>query len=61
MFVCLFVCLFGSCHVSWFQAPLVRLGSECLGSKIKDGVLLVEHLCLPGVQPSFRLKIKRII
>ena len=35
--------------------------ASCLGSKIKDGVLLVEHLCLPGVQPLFRLKPSGII
>ena len=32
----------------------------CLGSKVKDGVLLVEHLCLPGVHAAFiSLKTKR--
>ena len=33
--------------------------ASCLGCKIKDGVLLVEHLYLPGVQLLFRLKTKR--
>ena len=32
---------------------------SCLGSKIKNDILLVEHLCLPGVQPLFRLKTKQ--
>ena len=33
--------------------------ASCLGSKIKDGILLVEHLCSPGVQPLFCLKTKQ--
>ena len=28
---CLFVCLCGCCHVSWFQAPFIRLSSKLPG------------------------------
>ena len=33
--------------------------ASCLGSKINNDILNVEHLCLPGVQPLFCLKTKQ--
>ena len=57
MSVCLFVCLVAVMFLS-FRPYSYDSVAICPGCKIKDGVLLVEHLCLPGVQPLFRLKFK---
>ena len=54
MLVCLVAVMFLS-----FRPYSYDSVASCLGCKIKDGVLLVEHLRLPGVQPLFLLKTKR--
>ena len=58
MFVCLFVRSVVVMFLDFRPHSYDSVGS-CLGSNIKDSVLLVEHLCLPGVQPLFRLKTKQ--
>ena len=58
MFVCLFVCVVVVMFLG-FRPHSYDSVASCLGSKIKDGILLVEPLCLPGVQPLFRLKTKQ--
>ena len=58
MFVCLFVCSVVVMFLGFRPHSYDSVGS-CLGSNIKEGVVLVEHLYLPGVQPLFRLKTKQ--
>ena len=58
--VCVFFYLVVVMFLGFRPQPYDSVAS-CLGSKIKDGFLLVEHLCLPGVQPLFRLKPSGII
>ena len=58
MFVCLFVCVVVVMFLG-FRPHSYDSVASCLGSKIKDGILLVEHLCLLGVQPLFGLKTKQ--
>ena len=59
MFVCLFACSVVVMFLG-FRPHSYDSVRSCLGSIIKDSVLLVEHLCLPGVQPFFRLKTKQL-
>ena len=58
MFVCLFACSVVVMFLG-FRPHSYDSVASYLGSKIKDSILLVEHLCLHAAQSLFLLKTKR--